>query len=185
MKKHLKKILIAVVVIVALVAIGYFLKKYNQSLANLSTFTSADGSFSTQLPKAWDAQIADEGKWKIVVTFVTDTIKSTTNSKPYINIAKWAQSGDINTIYAETLEKYKKVFRKLQIVQELDLSMWWDTAKKLVFEGTLGGRITRYAVILVSHNGEVYTITASAWINDFDQVNTVIDGLVKQWKFLQ
>ncbi len=185
MKKHLKKIFIALLIVAVLVWIGFLLKKYNKDQSNPALFTSPDGSFSTELPKAWDAQIADASKGAIVVTFVTDSIQTTSNNKPYINIAKGALSGDLNTLYAETLEKYKRVFRKLQIVQEADLLIWNDPGKKLVFDGTMGGKITRYAVVLVSHNGVIYTLTASSAATDFDQVHVVIDGIIKEWKFLQ
>lgn len=185
MKKHLKKVLIALLIVAVLVWIGFLLKKYNKDQANPAWFTSPDGSFSTELPKSWDAQIADASKWAIVVTFVTDSIQTTSNNKPYINIAKGALTGDLATVYAETKAKYGKVFRKLQVVQELDLQIWSDMGKKLVFDGTLWGKLTRYAVIIVPHNGIVYTVTASAAVNDFEQVNQVIEGVMKQWKFLQ
>ena len=185
MKKNLKKILIAILIIAALVWIGFLLKKYNKDQANPALFTSPDGSFSTILPKAWDAQIADASKWAIVVTFVTDSIQTTSNNKPYINIAKWAFSGDLETVYAETKVKYSKVFRKLQIVQEAELQIWSDVGKKLIFDGTLGGKLTRYAVVIATHNWVVYTVTASSAINDFDKLHPVIDWLIKEWKFLQ
>lgn len=185
MKKNLKWILIAVVIL-AVIAVGAFLlKKHNKDQSNPTGFTSPDGSFSTQLPKSWDAQLADPTKGTIVATFVTDSIQTTTNNKPYINISKGALSGDINTVYNDTMEKYKKVFRKLQMVQQADLSIWGDAGKKAVFDGTLGGKMTRYAVVLVSHAGVVYSLTASAGINEFDQVNPVVDQIVKEWKFLQ
>lgn len=185
MKKHLKKILIALLVVAVLVGIWILLKMHNKDQANLASFTSPDGSFSTELPKAWDAQIAEENKGAILVTFVTDSIQTTSNNKPYINIAKGAMSGDLNTLYEETKAKYQRVFRNLQVVQEGELEIWWDQGKKLIFDGTLGGKITRYAVILVTHNGVVYTVTASSAINDFEPVHVVIDGMMKEWKFLQ
>ena len=161
------------------------MKKYNKDQANPALFTSPDGSFSTILPKAWDAQIADASKGAIVVTFVTDSIQTTSNNKPYINIAKGALTGELNTVYAETKAKYGKIFRKLQIVQEAELQIWSDVGKKLIFDGTLWGKLTRYAVVIVPHNGVVYTVTASSAINDFDKVEPVINGLIKEWKFLQ
>jgi hypothetical protein len=57
-------------------------------MSNPAGFTSPDGSFSTELPKAWNAQVADANKGAVVVTFVTDSIQTTSNNKPYINIAK-------------------------------------------------------------------------------------------------
>ena len=185
MKKLVKKIIIVLLVVAVLVWIGFLLKKYNKDQANPATFTSPDGTFSTELPKAWDAQIADESKWAIVVTFVTDSIQTTSNNKPYINIAKGALSWDLATIYTDTKAKYGKIFRKLQVVQEVDLQVWSDMGKKLVFDGTMGGKLTRYAVVIVSHNGTVYTLTASSAVNDFEQVNIVIDDVIKNWKFLQ
>jgi hypothetical protein len=85
-KKYWKQTLVVVALLVILPLVGIWLKKYNASRAQLDAFISPDGSFSTQLPKAWSAQIGEKGA--IVATFVTESIQSTSNVKPYINIAK-------------------------------------------------------------------------------------------------
>ncbi|MBP6085631.1 hypothetical protein KA478_00140 [Patescibacteria group bacterium] len=182
-KRNWKKILIVLIVIAALVLVGIFLKKYNASQSQLGAFTSPDGSFSTQLPKAWDAQITSKGA--IVVTFVTDSIQSTSNVKPYINIAKGAFSGDLNTVYAETTAKYQKLFRNIKVVDNGTVSIDGKEGKKFVFDGTLGGRVMRYAVIVTQEQGVIYTITSAAAPADFPQVQPVLDSMASSWKFLQ
>lgn len=185
MKKHFRKILIAVACVVILVWIGLILKNHNKNQAALGMFTSPDGTFSTQLPNAWDAQLADQSKWSIIVTFVTDSIQTTSNNKPYIHIAKWAVQGDLDTVYADTVEKYKKLFKNFQSVQETNILIGGSAGKRIIFDGMLGGKILRYAVAMISHNGAIYTVTASAAQMDFDKVNPVLEGIIKDWKFLQ
>lgn len=163
----------------------FVVKKYNNKQNELGTFTSPDGTFSTQLPNLWNAQMADQSKWAILVTFVTDAIQTTSNNKPYIHIAKWWVAGDLQAVYTSTLERYQKLFKNYQLVSNADLEIDWQAAKKNIFDWTLGWKLLRYWVVFVPYKDTIYTVTASASLSDFDQVNVALDSIVKDWKFIQ
>jgi hypothetical protein len=54
-----------------------------------------------------------------------------------------------------------------------------------VFNGTLGGKMLRYMIVMATFNGDVYTITASATQADYLQVEPVLAELVTKWQFIQ
>lgn len=181
-KKYWKQIVIVLVALGALVALGLFLKKHNKDQSSLTGFTSPDGSFSTSLPKSWDAQVPEKGA--IVATFKTDSIQSTSNVQPYINIAKGEQGGDIEMVFNDTMKKYKDLFRKINIVQQGDFMLDGNPAKKVVFDGNLWGRLMRYAIVIGLRDYQAYVITAASSPSDFADVDKVIADMVSNWEFL-
>jgi hypothetical protein len=60
-----------------------------------------------------------------------------------------------------------------------------EWAKKLVFDGTLGGRLVRYTVVLTRYEDVIYTLTSSSSQTDYDAVKPTLDGVLGTWKFLE
>lgn len=185
MKKQFRRVFAIVGILAILVGVWVILKTHNKQQLAPNGFTSPDGSFSTSLPNAWRAQIAESNKGAILATMVTDSIQSTSNLKPYINFAKGGVKGDLPTVYAETRQKYEKLFKNFQVTQESDIILWWQPAKQLVFNGIIWGKMLRYMIVMAIFNGEVYTVTASATQADYPQVEPVLAELVAKWQFIQ
>ncbi len=183
MKKNLKISLIVVLVIALIVWWVFLLKRYNDSRVSPSAYISPDGTFALEIPKTWSAQIPDA--WSIVVTFINNDINTTSQAKPYINIAKWWLQWDIDQVYAETVGKYKRLFKKFEIVEETEIKLGGEWAKKLVFDGTLGGRLVRYTVVLTRYEDVIYTLTSSSSQTDYEAVKPTLDGVLGTWEFLE
>jgi hypothetical protein len=179
--KRWKLLLVALVVL--LVLVGMYIKKYNLTQKQYVTFSSPDQSFSLQHPRSWDVQVLNKGA--LVAAFITDERVDLTGPKPYINIAKGAVQGQLDDVYKDTLEKYKKLFHDVKIISETNGIINGSNAKKLIFDGTLGGKKIRYIVVVMDENGILYTITAASGQADSANLEEQVNKMLSTWSFKQ
>ena len=187
MQKNWKLIAGIIAGIALLVGVWIYVKYYNNSQKWYTTFTSVDKTFSVDYPRSRQVQLPKTDQGAIVASFVTDndSLKTTSNIKPYVNIAKGAVAGNIDDVYAQTIEKYKKLFKNVQIISEGKDRINGENARKVVFEGTLGGRKMHYVVVFIEYKQMIFTITAASAPVDAQILGKELEIILSTWKFTE
>lgn len=187
LQKYGKNIAIILWVLVLLGGLFVLIRKYNATQQWYTTFTSVDKSFAVQYPRTRDVQLPKSDAWAIVASFVTnnDNLITKSNTKPYINIAKGAVAGKLDDVYATTVTKYQKLFKNVKIISEGNERINGENGKKLVFEGTLGGRNMHYVIVFVPYQDTIYTLTAASAPEDATLLSKELDTMLSTWKFLE
>ena len=173
--------LLLLILVLVIIGLWFSIKKHNVEQKDYVLFSSPDQSFSVQHPRNWDVQIVN--KWALVATFMTEERKDPSSVRPYINIAKGAVQWKLDEVYTATVEKYKKLFKTMVIVSETSWQINWSDARKLVFDGTIGGRKTRYIVVVMDEKGILYTITAASADTDSAELEMQVNKMLATWQF--
>lgn len=182
LKKYLGRI-IAAVVLLAIILIGLLVKRNNEYRKSVTQFMSIDQSFTVDYPRYWDVKM--EWIWAIVASFVdqSDPAKNDQNYS-YVNIAKWPTDfTNIEDAFVDTLEKYKQLFKNLEVVEQGDIKVDWVEGKKVVLNWSLGGSQRWYSIAMFMKDDITYVLTASSEIADSDTMKKQMNDLIKSWKF--
>lgn len=175
--------IIAVVGLVVLLwLLGWVVKKNNTYKEWHDTFKSMDGSFSVDYPRTWEVQIWNRGA--IEATFVNKEQVQVDWKYSYIHISKWViWSANVEDAYAEAMQKYSNLFKKMEIVSEQSLKVDSTPAKMVVFNGTLGGKDMSYAIVVFVKDGVTYVGTATGEPNAYKELQQQLNGMLSSWKF--
>ncbi len=186
MQKNSKWIIGIIAGIIVLVAIWVYVRHYNANQQAYTTFTSTDNSFDVQYPRGRQVQLPEASAGgALVASFVTDdeSMQTSSNVKPYVNIAKGAVVWKLDDVYAATLEKYKKLFKNVEITSQTKDRINGENARIVAFDGALGGRKMHYIVVFIPHNDTIYTVTAASSPADSAVLGKELDVMLSTWKF--
>lgn len=70
-------------------------------------------------------------------------------------------STTVEEAYAEAMQKYSALFKKMEIVAEENTKVDGAPAKMVVFDGTLGGKSMSYAIVVFVKDGITYVATSA------------------------
>lgn len=172
--------LLAVAVLIGLMV--FVVKKNNVYKAGHDTFQSMDATFAVDYPRTREVQVGNRGA--IEATFVNKDKIEVDWKYSYIHISKWViGSSNVEEAYAEAMQKYSQLFKKMEIVAEENRKVDWSPAKMVVFNGTLGGKSMSYAIVVFVKDGTTYVATAAwdaGWTKELQQN---LNSMLSSWKF--
>lgn len=184
-KKISKNTWVVIVIVAILVLLWLFargVKKNNVYKAGHDTFQSMDATFTVDYPRTWEVQVGNRGA--IEATFVNKDQIEVDWKYSYIHISKWViGSTNVEEAYSEAMDKYSKLFKKMEIVAQENTKVDGQPAKMVVFNGTLGGKSMSYAIVVFVKEGITYVATAAGDVNKTKELQQQLNSMLSSWKF--
>lgn len=173
-------VIVAILVLLWLFARG--VKKNNIYKSWHATFQSMDATFAVDYPRTWEVQVGNRGA--IEATFVNKDKIEVDWKYSYIHISKWViGSATVEEAYAEALNKYSNLFKKMNIIAQEDKKIDGVPAKMVVFDGTLGGKSMSYAIVVFVKDGTTYVATAAGDAGWTKELQQNLNSMLSSWKF--
>ncbi len=172
----------AVALLILLGVMTRAVKKNNVYKAGHETFQSLDSTFVVDYPRTWEVQVGNRGA--IEATFVNKDKIQVDWKYSYIHISKWAMgSTTVEEAYAEAMQKYSALFKKMEIVAEENTKVDGAPAKMVVFDGTLGGKSMSYAIVVFVKDGITYVATSAGDAGWTKELQQNLNNMLSSWKF--